>query len=106
MICLEISVNGKKLAVAGLGSDGVISAIVNWVATPASKHSKRRTEKMFLSLGGLANGKHVTWIKAARKTLKKNDTVKVKIIECRNHSPLKQYPKRTAKASVQATAHA
>ena len=46
MRAFRIYLNGKKLCLAGIGDDGVLSAIVNWVATD-------REGDLFLHVGGL-----------------------------------------------------
>jgi hypothetical protein len=50
MKAFEVFINGHRLCLAGVGDNGVLSAIVNWVGGPA------RDEHIFLSLGGLDSG--------------------------------------------------
>lgn len=70
----EVRLNGKKLCLAGIGDDGVLSAIVNWV-TRAGKGD------LFLEVGGLLSPKeeHVDWIR--QKPLKVGDEIRVAILE-------------------------
>jgi hypothetical protein len=72
MRALNVSLNGKKLCVAGVGDRGVLSAIVNWV-------SGRRGEDLFLQVGGLANEVHVDWV--SQKTLRVGDEIRVRIVD-------------------------
>jgi hypothetical protein len=73
MRAFEISLNGKKLCVAGVGNDGVLSAVVDWVVKP--EHGD-----LDLTVGGLISYReHVYWIR--REPLDVNDEIKVRIIE-------------------------
>jgi len=74
MRAFEISLNGKKLCLAGIGSDGVLSTIVNWVA-------KRGEGDLFLEVGGLITppNEHVSW--EQQKPLRVGDRIQVKIVE-------------------------
>ncbi|HKW18279.1 MAG TPA: hypothetical protein VJO35_12300 [Terriglobales bacterium] len=74
MRAFEISLNGKTLCVAGIGEDGVLSAIVDWVTKP--DHGD-----LFLDVGGLISPRdeHVQWVR--QKPLEVNDEIQVRIIE-------------------------
>jgi hypothetical protein len=74
MHAFEVHINGKKLCVAGIGDDGVLSAIVSWVA-------KRGTGDLFLQVGGLISpiDEHVSW--TGTKRLRVGDKIRVKIVE-------------------------
>jgi hypothetical protein len=73
MHAFKVSLNGKKLCLAGVGERGVLlSAIANWVA------GDRRAD-LFMEVGGLANEEHVAWIK--QKQLRVGDEIRVKIVE-------------------------
>lgn len=74
MRAFEISLNGKKLCVAGIGDSGVLSAIVNWVA-------RENTGDLFLDVGGLITppDEHVSWIR--QKRLQVGNRVQIKVIE-------------------------
>jgi len=72
MRAFNVSLNGKKLCLAGVGERGVLSAIVSWVA------GDRRAD-LFLEVGGLANEEHVDWVK--QKRLQVGDEIRVKIVE-------------------------
>jgi hypothetical protein len=74
MRAFEIRLNGEKLCLAGIGDDGVLSAIVNWV-------TGRQAAYLFLHVGGLVSpvDEHVTWIR--QKKLNVGDSVQIKIVE-------------------------
>lgn len=72
-----VSVNGKRLWTAGVGPDGVLTTIVNWVGGG----SRRTADGAFhFHVGGLDNrtGEHVDW---ETPGLGVGDTVTVEIIE-------------------------
>ncbi len=71
MRAFNVSLNGKKLCLAGVGERGVLSAIVNWVAGD-------RGADMFMEVGGLANEEHVGWVN--QKRLQVGDEIRVKIV--------------------------
>jgi hypothetical protein len=75
MHAFEVSFNEKMLCLAGVGEDGVLSAIVNCVTGGA----RGRRADLFLEVGGLANEEHVAWIK--QKHLRVGDEIRVKIVE-------------------------
>jgi hypothetical protein len=74
MRAFEVFLNGKKLCLAGIGDDGVLSAIVNWVVGD-------QTADLFLEVGGLVSPvrEHVKWVK--QKPLRVGDEIRVKIVE-------------------------
>jgi hypothetical protein len=76
MRAFEVSLNGKKLCSAGIGDDGVLTAIVNWVTGKSGAD-------LFLHVGGLIGptGEHVAW--ENNKRLRLNDRIEVKVIETR-----------------------
>jgi len=73
MRAFEVYSNDRKLCVAGIGDDGVLTAIVNWVA-------KKGNGDLFLTVGGLVTPvrEHVNWV---RQDLAVGDTITVKIVE-------------------------
>jgi hypothetical protein len=73
MRAFEVYLNGKRLCVAGIGDDGVLSTIVDHVV------GKGRNQQT-LRVGGLISptGEHVIW---NRRRLKIGDEVRVKIVE-------------------------
>jgi hypothetical protein len=74
MRAFEVSLNGKKLCLAGVGNHGVLTAIVNWV-TDESRGD------LFLQVGGLVSpsDEHVSW--ENQRPLRTGDTIEVKIID-------------------------
>ena len=74
MRTFEVYLNGKRLCLAGIGDDGVLTAIANWVVGGGRKGD------MWLSVGGLISptDEHVRW--PSRK-LHVGDEVKICIRE-------------------------
>lgn len=72
MRSFNVSLNGKKLCLAGVGERGVLSAIISWVG-------EDRGEDLFIHVGGLANEEHIDWVK--QKGLQVGDEIRVKIVE-------------------------
>lgn len=58
---------------AGIGDDGVLTAIVNWVATKGAGD-------LFLSVGGIVGpvSEHVKWVK---QDLSVGDVITIKVVE-------------------------
>jgi hypothetical protein len=57
MKALEVFINGHRLCLAGVGDDGVLNAIVNWVGRPGQE------DDIFLSVGALdcTADEHLRW---------------------------------------------
>jgi len=74
MIAFEIYVNGRKLCLAGIGDDGVLSVIANWV-------TRMGEGDLFLEICGLVSParEHVAW--AHQNPLRVGDRVQVKIVK-------------------------
>jgi hypothetical protein len=72
MRAFEVYLNGKKLCLAGVGEDGVLSAIVSL---------GRGEGNLCLDVGGLLTGTHdyVTWI--GQEPLAVGDKIEVKIVK-------------------------
>src|ERR1700675_1889590 len=95
MRVFEVFLNGKRLCVAGLGSDGVMTVIVNhtkwkrsdtthfevggFVATPIDENVKRRRL--------LLKTENVKWRRARLKT---GDELRVRILESKSADKPKQ----------------
>jgi hypothetical protein len=73
MRAFEVYLNGKQLCLAGVGDDGVLSAIVNWVA-------RKARGDLSLSVAGLVNpvSEHVKWVS---QDVCVGDEIAVKIVE-------------------------
>ena len=84
MIAFDVFLNRKKLARAGVGSDGVLTAITTWARRRASQADGRRqwdTDLSF-SLGGYRStdghvGEHFKW---EDRKLKPGDVLTIKVI--------------------------
>ena len=72
MRAFEVSVNGKRLCVAGIGDDGVLVSSVDHIV------GNGRND-VFLRVGGLISpiAEHVLWI---RRRLKTGDELRLKIV--------------------------
>jgi len=84
MRAFKVSLNGKRLCLAGIEEHGVLSAIVSWV-------TGERGADLFMEVGGLASERHVTWIRQRR--LHVGDEIRVKIVEAASvDRPIKVTP--------------
>ena len=74
MRAFEVYLNKKKLCIAGIGNDGVLDAMVNWVA-------RGGRGDLFLDVGGLVSPaeEFVRWVN--QRPLRVGDQVHIKIIE-------------------------
>jgi protein tyrosine phosphatase len=74
MRAFEVSVNGEKVCLAGIGDDGVLTTIVHCAA-------RQGGVGVFLQVGGLISQtkEHVNWIN--EKPLSVGDNLQVKIVE-------------------------
>jgi|SRR5580658_4420253 hypothetical protein len=95
MRAFEVCLNGKKLCLAGIGDDGVLTAIVNWV-------KGRGGTDMFLQVGGLVSqvDEHVRWVN--QKHLRVGDQIQIRVVEASAvDKPIERYrtdPKERLKA--------
>ena len=74
MRAFKVYVNGKRLCLAGIGDDGVLTASVVWV-------TGRGRADQFLEVGGLvgATDENVRWMK--RKPLRVGDQIQIKLVD-------------------------
>ena len=85
MLSFNVSLNGKKLCLAGIGKRGVLSAHVTWVA------SENGGEALFLQVGGLANEEHSDWI--YQKPIQVGDELRVEICDAESvDEPIRKLP--------------
>jgi hypothetical protein len=87
MIAFDVFLNRKKLARAGVGSDGVLTAMTTWVRRRASRTGRKRREPQWdrdlsFSLGGYRStngdvGEHFKW---EDRKLKPGDVLTIKVI--------------------------
>lgn len=92
MRAFKIYLNGKNLCLAGIGSDGVMSMIVNWVG------GGRGPADLFLEVGGLDSPtqEHVSWVR--QKALQIGDEIRVKIVDAEAvDAPSERYRRDSAK---------
>ena len=74
MRAFEFHVNGNKVCSAGLGDDGVLTAILSSVTIKGTE------SHLELYVGGLVSttGEHLTWVK---QNLHLDDELRVKVVE-------------------------
>jgi hypothetical protein len=85
MIAFDVFLNRKKLARAGVGSDGVLTAITTWVRRRAPERRGKRPRwdrDLSFSLGGYRStndevGEHFKW---EDRKLKPGDVITIKVI--------------------------
>jgi hypothetical protein len=66
MTVFDVYLNDRRICRAGVGGDGVLSAIVSWTrltgaAVAEARRRKRPREEARLHVGGLADNSHVSW---------------------------------------------
>ncbi len=80
MICFEVTLNGKRLATAGLPGKGVMTTMVE-LAEPSAPGAPRW---LVLRVGGfdtsdpVKDGEHVSWVE--KQPLSVGDTVTVRVL--------------------------
>ena len=87
MIAFDVFLNRKKLARAGVGSDGVLTAMTTWVhrrapRTAGKPRQPQRDRDLSFSLGGYRStngdvGEHFRW---EDRKLKPGDVLTIKVI--------------------------
>jgi len=85
MIAFDVFLNRKKLARAGVGSDGVLTAITTWARRRTSRTDRKRSQwdrDLSFSLGGYRRtngdiGEHFKW---EDRKLKPGDILTIKVI--------------------------
>jgi hypothetical protein len=80
MVALEVTRNGRRLCVAGIGDEGVVSAHVHWNGRPG------RAAHPQLAVGGLHGDSnvHVTWVERA---IRVGDVVTIRVVEVPDADP-------------------
>jgi hypothetical protein len=89
MRAFEVHVNGERLCLAGVGEDGVLTAIVDYAG--------RDKERLHLHVGGLLipEEQHVKW---QDRYLNVGDEVRIRIVESvKVDVPAKRFPKNPKK---------
>lgn len=85
MIAFDVFLNRKKIARAGVGSDGVLTAMTTWVRRRAAQKGGKRQQwdrDLSFSLGGYRStngdvGEHFKW---EDRKLKPGDVLTIKVI--------------------------
>jgi hypothetical protein len=73
MRAFEVSLNGKRFCLAGIGNDGVLTANVTYVPV-----RKRRETRIYIGGLILPQDEHVFW---KQSTLRVGDELRIKIVE-------------------------
>ena len=81
MTVLDVYVNDRKRCRAGVGADGVLTAIVNWVkltggAAKRARQLRQPLEESRLHVGGLRGKTHRSWVE---QDLKLGDRVTIRL---------------------------
>jgi hypothetical protein len=89
MTVLDVYVNNRKRCRAGVGRDGVLTAIVNWVKLvgPAARKARRfrhPVEESRLHVGGLSKGVHRSWVE---QNLRVGDRVEIVVAKASTADP-------------------
>ncbi len=72
MRAFNVQLNGKKLCLAGVRGNGVLSAMVVWA-------ERGKIENPFIEVGGLANEEQQKWIK--QRHLQVGDEIRIRVVE-------------------------
>jgi len=97
MTAFDVFINDRKVCRAGVGSDGVLSAIVNWVRLtgPAARTARRMREPLEESrihVGGLRDNEHRTWVE---RDLHPGDRISIHVVKAKRADlPAKRTPRR------------
>ena len=95
MTVFDVFVNDRRRCRAGVGADGVLSAIVSWVrltgpAARTARRFKRPLEELRLHIGGLRAATHRSWVE---QPLRVGDRVTIAIGKARSADrPLDRKP--------------
>lgn len=94
MHAFEVHLNGKRLCVAGIGEDGVLTAFITDVARKDWNH-------LDLKVDGLVGktGEHVVW---SDQRLKTGDEVRLKIVDASSADRPKKRKKRDPQEELRA----
>jgi hypothetical protein len=95
MLAFEISLNGKKLCVAGIDDRGVLSSIVTWATRRSTGVPETADESCFLQVGGLLSRteEYVDWVH--QEPLAIGDEIHLRIVETNSADvPIRKRSKR------------
>jgi hypothetical protein len=89
MRAFQILLNGKRICLAGIPKDGVLTTTVTYVP-----FRKRRETRLYVGGLELPENEHVFWKEAILRT---GDEVRIKIVETKTtDKPLDRYPRDLA----------
>jgi hypothetical protein len=106
MTVFDVYLNDRKCCRAGVGADGVLTAIVNWVklkgpAARTARRLKQPVEESRLHVGGLRNATHRSWVE---RTVAVGDRVTIAIGKARAiDRPLRQQRRLSMPATREET---
>ena len=88
MLCFEVYQNGEKVCTAGLGDEGVLTAILTWVSHRPEVIAARAAQgipdnepvEMFFRVGGLdsVSDEHLEWLHAEVQI---GDEIRIRVVE-------------------------
>ena len=84
MICYEVSLNGRRLCIAGAPGYGVLDAHVGWVKRDPARRRKGEprdfygVEEHVLRVGGLFGEELLEWLPARR--IRAGDVVRIRVV--------------------------
>jgi hypothetical protein len=89
MKIFDVSINGRKICRAGVGADGVLTAIVGWskLTGPAAAEARRLgqpPDETRLHVGGLRNDTHFSW---SDRNLHPGDRVIIDLAQAKTADP-------------------
>jgi len=84
MVALEVSLNGKRTCVAGVGPTGVVSATVCWVRRAADQTGP--AEELSFEVGGLKTPEREILRWRDQQPVKVGDEVRIMIVEAKRVS--------------------
>jgi hypothetical protein len=97
MTAFDVFINDRKVCRAGVGADGVLSAIVHWVRLkgPAARTARRMREPLEearIHVGGLRDSEHQMWVE---RDLHPGDRVSVHVVKAKRADlPASRTPRR------------
>jgi hypothetical protein len=102
MTVLDVYVNERKVCRAGVGRDGVLTAIVNWVkltgeAAGNARRLRQPGEETRLHVGGLRKDTHLSWVE---RHLDIGDRVSIVMVKSGAADPPAHQKRRDPKAEA------
>ena len=99
MIAFEIKINGEKKCLAGVGEQGVLSAVLTCVRR-VPEGRRRFKEELELGVGGIGkrNDEHLEWL---QRKLRIGDEISIRIIQQATADKPRKRRQRFAKPATQ-----